>query len=195
MAHLFNCKVEEKEPANGHSSSQRYGSKLELPDHQEGQYGNNRIEQKKEPFFSADPLVHIPLVGPPSAWPHLFCKPVVKFDEDRRAIRDRVLAGDSRFFFGSDSAPHLRESKESDCCPAGAYTAPMALPALVTWFEEENALDRVEPFFCEFGRKFYNVPGNAGRIELERKPWTVPAVSQGCVPLMAGEILPWRLVE
>jgi dihydroorotase len=127
--------------------------------------------------------------------PHLFCKPVVKFDEDRRAIRDRVLAGDSRFFFGSDSAPHLRESKESDCCPAGAYTAPMALPALVTWFEEEDALDCVEPFFCEFGRKFYNVPGNAGRIELERKPWTVPSISQGCVPLMAGEILPWRLVE
>jgi dihydroorotase len=127
--------------------------------------------------------------------PHLFCKPVVKFDKDRRAIQDRVLAGDSRFFFGSDSAPHLRESKESDCCPAGVYTAPMALPALVAWFEEKDALNRVEPFFCDFGRKFYKVPGNAGRIELERKPWTVPAVSQGCVPLMAGEILPWRLVE
>ena len=125
--------------------------------------------------------------------PHLFCKPVVKFEKDRRAIRDMVLAGDPRFFFGSDSAPHIREYKESDRCPAGTYTAPMALPALVTWLEEAGAMERIEPFFCEFGRRFYNVPANSGSIILERSPWTVPSVSEGCVPLMAGEKLPWKV--
>lgn len=127
--------------------------------------------------------------------PHLFCKPVVKFDEDRRAIQKRVLSGDSRFFFGSDSAPHLREDKESNCCPAGAYAAPMALPALVSWFEEEDAMNRIEPFFCEFGRKFYEVPANPGTIVLEKEPWVVPSVSEGCVPLMAGETLAWKVSE
>ena len=125
--------------------------------------------------------------------PHLFCKPVVKFERDRRAIREAVLAGNSRFFFGSDSAPHLREHKESDRCPAGVYTAPMALPALVSWFEEAGAMERIKPFFCEFGRRFYNVPANPGTVVLERSSWTVPSVSEGCVPLMAGEELQWKI--
>lgn len=127
--------------------------------------------------------------------PHLFCKPVVKFSEDRQAIRDRILAGDSRFFFGSDSAPHLQKQKESDCCPAGAYTAPMALPALVSWFEKENAMDRIEPFLCDYGRQFYDVPPNPGTVTLEKHSWTVPSVSEGCVPLMAGETLPWKVLD
>lgn len=139
-------------------------------------------------FFTLDDLIGGMLN------PHLFCKPVVKFDEDRRAIQDRVLSGDSRFFFGSDSAPHIRENKESDCCPAGAYTAPMALPALVSWFEEVDAMKRLEPFLCEFGRRFYDVPVNPGSVELEQEPWVVPSLSEGCVPLMAGQTLAWKVI-
>jgi len=127
--------------------------------------------------------------------PHLFCKPVVKTDEDRKAIQERILDGDRRFFFGSDSAPHEKGRKESPHCPAGAYTAPMALPALVSWFDGVDALNRLEPFLCEFGRNFYGLPSNRGTVRLERRPWTVPQLSEGCVPLMAGEELPWRLVS
>ena len=126
--------------------------------------------------------------------PHLFCKPVVKLESDRDAIRDRILAGDGRFFFGSDSAPHLRGAKESGCCPAGAYAAPMALQAVVTWFDEQDALELLEPYMCRFGREFYDVPANQGTVRLERRPWTVPLEAEGCVPLMAGRELPWSIV-
>ncbi len=64
--------------------------------------------------------------------PHLFCKPVVKFENDRKAIVEQLLKANPRFFFGSDSAPHAKSAKESDCVPAGCYTAPMALPALAS---------------------------------------------------------------
>ena len=127
--------------------------------------------------------------------PHLFCKPVVKFDSDRTAITERILADDKRFFFGSDSAPHLKGAKESDCCPAGAYTAPLALQAVVQWFDERDALEMTEPFLCRFGREFYGVDANTGTVTLERKPWTVPNEAEGCVPLMAGIELEWSIVE
>ena len=125
--------------------------------------------------------------------PHLFCKPVVKYDTDRSAIRERLLAGDERFFFGSDSAPHPKSAKESGSAPAGSYTAPMALQAVVSWFDEVDALHRLEPFLCRFGREFYGMEPNPGTVTLERMPWRVPEESEGCVPLMAGLELPWRL--
>lgn len=126
--------------------------------------------------------------------PHLFCKPVVKFDSDRSAIAERLLAGDERFFFGSDSAPHLKGAKESDCCPAGAYTAPLALQAVVSWFDNQDALEKAEAFLCRFGREFYGVDANPGTVTLERKAWKIPATSEGCVPLMAGMELNWSIV-
>ena len=127
--------------------------------------------------------------------PHLFCKPVVKFGSDRAAIQDRVLAGDERFFFGSDSAPHPRVRKESPGAPAGSYAAPMALQAVVSWLDGRDALERAEPFLCAFGRTFYRREPNPGTVTLERRPWTVPEESEGCVPLMAGRQLPWRLAD
>ena len=66
--------------------------------------------------------------------PHHFCKPIAKRPEDRDAILAEVLAGNPRFFFGSDSAPHLRGEKESECGCAGVYTAPVAVPLLVELF-------------------------------------------------------------
>ena len=125
--------------------------------------------------------------------PHLFCKPVVKTLRDREIIQEAVFSGHHRFFFGSDSAPHLRNHKESDSCPPGAYTAPMILPALATIFEKAGCLDRLEEFICRIGRKFYRMPPNEGEVVLVPEPWTVPAESEGCVPLMAGQTLPWRV--
>lgn len=68
--------------------------------------------------------------------PHHFCKPVVKTPADRALLREVVLNGESKFFFGSDSAPHTREHKECDCGCAGLYTAPVSLPLLASFFEE-----------------------------------------------------------
>ena len=125
--------------------------------------------------------------------PHLFCKPVLKSRYDREAVAERVLTSDSKFFFGSDSAPHKKEAKESSLVPAGIFSSPVILPALAQWFEENSALDRMMPFLCLYGREFYGYPANPGTVTLERKEWTVPETEAGCVPLFAGKSLSWRI--
>jgi len=80
--------------------------------------------------------------------PHLFCKPVAKRPEDRDALRQAALAH-PKAFFGSDTAPHPRESKEAPGCAAGIFSAPVALPALAGLFEELGALDRLQGFVSD----------------------------------------------
>ena len=44
--------------------------------------------------------------------PELFCKPIIKNVKHQKALQKVVLSGHKKFFFGSDSAPHLK-SKNS----------------------------------------------------------------------------------
>lgn len=127
--------------------------------------------------------------------PHLFCKPVVKTEEDRRALVDAVCSGHPRLFYGSDSAPHPRASKESSSCGAGAFTAPVALPLLAELFERESALDKLEDFVSRKGADFYGLPLNSESLSLKKESWTVPALIGGAVPLMAGEEIRWKVSE
>ena len=55
--------------------------------------------------------------------PHLFCLPVLKRQTHQRALCDAVVSGSSKFFLGTDSAPHARHAKEAACGCAGCYTA------------------------------------------------------------------------
>ncbi|MDC7241245.1 MAG: dihydroorotase, partial [Spirochaetales bacterium] len=125
--------------------------------------------------------------------PHLFCKPVVKREEDRKALVDAVCSGHPRLFYGSDSAPHPRASKEGGSCGAGAFTSPAALPLLAELFEKEGALDRLEDFVSRIGAEFYGLPLNSGTLTLKKENWTVPGEIGGAVPLAAGETLSWRV--
>lgn len=127
--------------------------------------------------------------------PHLFCKPVVKKEEDRRALVDAVCSGHPRLFYGSDSAPHPKGSKESSQCGAGAFTSPVALPLMVELFEKENALDKLEDFISRKGAEFYGLPLNSGNLTLIKEPWIVPELIGGSVPLMAGEEIAWKISE
>ncbi|MBF9015271.1 MULTISPECIES: dihydroorotase [unclassified Oceanispirochaeta] len=127
--------------------------------------------------------------------PHLFCKPVVKKEEDRRALVDAVCSGHPRLFYGSDSAPHPRASKESSSCGAGAFTAPVALPLLAELFERESALDKLEDFVSRKGAEFYGLPLNSESLSLKKESWTVPALIGGSVPLMAGEEIRWKVSD
>ncbi|MEO6079889.1 MAG: dihydroorotase [Steroidobacteraceae bacterium] len=129
--------------------------------------------------------------------PHLYCLPVLKREHDRVALLDAVVAGDPRFFLGTDSAPHARNTKESACGCAGIYSAHAALELYAEVFEQAGALHRLEAFASEFGPRFYGLPLNAGQITLQRSAWTVPAAypfaGETIVPLRAGETLGWRL--
>lgn len=127
--------------------------------------------------------------------PHLFCKPEAKRFADRDALREAAFSGESKFFLGTDSAPHPKEMKEcADGC-AGIFTAPVAIPLLIELFEEHGALDKLEAFCSEHGANFYNLPLNDGRVVYEQKPWEVPAAYDNFVPFKAGETLQWQLVK
>lgn len=129
--------------------------------------------------------------------PHHYCLPVLKRATHREALVGAATSGDARFFLGTDSAPHLRSAKESDCGCAGVYSAPVALEVCAQVFERAGALDRLEGFVSHFGADFYRLPRNQQRIRLVRRPHRVPEsieVPGGeLVPLAAGKVLDWRL--
>lgn len=131
---------------------------------------------------------------------HHYCKPIAKDPADRSSLREAAMSGCPKFFFGSDSAPHLRENKERgmDCC-AGIFTANMALPQLAEIFDEHNALDRLKGFVRDFGSRFYRIGEPAkdppSQITLIKKPWRVPADIDGVVPFRAGEDISWQVKE
>ena len=125
--------------------------------------------------------------------PHSFCKPVLKSPVDRDSIQRVVLEGNSRFFFGSDSAPHLIQKKENSSGCAGCYTSPVALPLLVEFFEEHNKLDLLENFVSRFGAEFYGLPVNDETITLEKTSWIVPDEFSGVKTLYSGRELKWKI--
>jgi dihydroorotase len=133
-------------------------------------------------------------VGDGGLRPHHFCKPLPKRPSDREALRKAVFAGEPKFFFGSDSAPHLKENKECPCGAAGVYSAPVALPLLVREFEQAGCLNKLPDFATKFGADFYQIPYSTHTLELQKNPWRVPESVDGVVPLAAGETLEWRVV-
>ncbi|HEX7250227.1 MAG TPA: dihydroorotase, partial [Burkholderiales bacterium] len=129
--------------------------------------------------------------------PHHYCLPVLKREAHRDALVAAATSGNPKFFLGTDSAPHARDTKEAACGCAGVYTAHAALELYAAAFEEAGALDKLEGFASRFGPQFYRLPVNAGRITLERDAWTVPAslpfATGELVPLRAGETIPWKI--
>jgi dihydroorotase len=129
--------------------------------------------------------------------PHAYCLPVVKREEHRLAVRKAAVSGSSKFFLGTDSAPHVVGAKESSCGCAGLFNAPFALEAYAQVFDEEGALDRLEDFASLHGPDFYGLPVNQGSVTLERAASPVPASigegSAAVVPYGAGGSFGWRI--
>ena len=129
--------------------------------------------------------------------PHMYCLPVAKREEHRLALRKAATSGSAKYFLGTDSAPHHRHAKESDCGCAGIFNAPFALESYLTVFEEEGAIDRFEAFASLNGPRFYRLPVNEDEVTLERADIPVPDEVDGgdarVVPFHAGERLGWRL--
>jgi len=130
--------------------------------------------------------------------PHMYCLPVLKREEHRWALIGAATSGNSKFFLGTDSAPHARNAKESSCGCAGIYSAHAALELYAEVFDTANALDKLEAFASFYGADFYRLPRNSSKISLVREGWDVPAEipfgSNTLVPLRAGEKIGWKLV-
>ncbi|WP_299324025.1 dihydroorotase [Parasphingopyxis sp.] len=129
--------------------------------------------------------------------PHAYCLPVAKREPHRLAVRAAAVSGSSKFFLGTDTAPHVRGDKESSCGCAGIFNAPFALESYAEVFAAEGALDQLEGFASEHGPRFYGLPLNEGTVTLRRAPTDVPdAIAlEGAeiVPFQAGETLGWTL--
>ena len=54
--------------------------------------------------------------------PHYYCLPILKRSEDQEALIKAATSGNEKFFIGTDSAPHIKSRKESDCGCAGCFT-------------------------------------------------------------------------
>lgn len=138
---------------------------------------------------------------------HLYCLPVVKFQDDRAALRYAVTtAGQTKFFAGTDSAPHT--TKATACgCAAGCFTGGCA-PQLYAMAFEDAGVDlgstEGQELFGRFlslnGPAFYGFPGSEQRFQMEKAPSqtaTLETLAGLVTPLPQGMgvELTWRLVQ
>jgi dihydroorotase len=129
--------------------------------------------------------------------PHYYCLPVLKRETHRVALLNAATSGNTRFFLGTDSAPHATHLKEHAAGCAGCYTAHAALEMYAEAFDSVGKLDQLEAFASFNGADFYGLPRNTGHITLKRESWTPPESFQfgeaDLKPLRSGEALPWRV--
>ena len=125
--------------------------------------------------------------------PHLFCKPIAKRYEDREALLNLALNAHPKVMFGSDSAPHPVDKKESCGCAAGVFTSPIALQALAELFEKNEKLENLQKFVSDNAIEIYKITPKQKNITLIKKDYEVPNSYGDVVPMFAGKNLKWSL--
>ncbi|MCX2974769.1 dihydroorotase [Halieaceae bacterium IMCC8485] len=130
--------------------------------------------------------------------PHYYCLPILKRNVHQNELMEAASSGNTKFFLGTDSAPHTRQSKESGCGCAGVYTAHAAIEFYAEVFDQLGALDKLEGFASHFGADFYRLPRNSDTVTLRKEEWQVPAQlplgKDTLTPLAAGETIAWKVI-
>ena len=98
--------------------------------------------------------------------PHNYCLPILKREIHRKALLKAVTGDNTKFFLGTDTAPHLTTDKESACGCAGVFNSTYCLPILAQLFDNENALPQLEYFISKNGAKHYDLNINKEKITL-----------------------------
>lgn len=129
--------------------------------------------------------------------PHYYCLPVLKRNSHQQALITAATNGSSKFFLGTDSAPHSQQAKESACGCAGVYSAHAAIELYAEVFEAAGAIDKLEGFASFHGPDFYQLPRNTAKITLQKQSWRVDDsfsfANDKLVPLRAGEKISWKV--
>ncbi|MFA7456876.1 MAG: hypothetical protein WCY57_05460, partial [Micavibrio sp.] len=77
---------------------------------------------------------------------HLYCLPLLKFDDDRAALREAVNdPANTQFFAGTDSAPHAEKCTPCSCA-AGCFTGGIAPQLYAEIFDLNGGQDEFERF-------------------------------------------------
>jgi len=131
--------------------------------------------------------------------PHFYCLPVLKHENDQRALQLAATSGNNKFFAGTDSAPHAQVQKENSCGCAGIFSAPFAVAMYAEVFDQCGQLSRLNSFLSRYGADFYRLPYNATQLHLIKQQQVIPALlpfgDTHVVPVAAGEILSWSIYE
>lgn len=87
-------------------------------------------------------------------------------------------------------------------CAAGVYTSPFLLPLVAHLLESFEALDKLEGFVSDFGRRFYNEPikSEGKTVVLRRSPEKVvdeqyTMGNDTLVPFWAGKAIGWEIAQ
>lgn len=127
--------------------------------------------------------------------PHNFCKPIAKRPEDLDALLSIALEAHPKVMFGSDSAPHPREKKESCGCAAGVFTAPIALQLLCEIFEQYDKLDNLQAFVSDNAQNIYGICPEFKEVILEKRAFVIPEHYNNVVPMYAGQAINWAIAS
>jgi len=129
--------------------------------------------------------------------PHNYCLPILKREIHQKAILQAAISGNSKFFLGTDSAPHTTSEKESSCGCAGVYSARTAIELYAEIFDKNDALDKLSDFSSKFGADFYGLPYNQDKIRLLRKDYEIPHqlefYNNKITPFLAGQTIHWQI--
>ena len=127
---------------------------------------------------------------------HLYCLPLVKFEQDRAALQAAASAPDNtQFFAGTDSAPHTNKLTECGCA-AGCYTGGIATQLYAEAFElsgvdlsETKGQDALSRFLTHNGGRFYGLDTPSKTFTLTKEKTRVEIVQTDAgtvVPLPSG---------
>lgn len=140
-------------------------------------------------FLTIDDVVGSPLN---------FCKPVAKTYNDQKALVEAVLSGDSRFFLGTDSAPHVLCNKNKFLgCAAGVYVSRYTLQILAQFWKDNNGdWNNFKKFVSSNPLAFYDLKGDELPKEkcylIEKEITIEDKIENGniaVIPFKAGETL------
>lgn len=130
---------------------------------------------------------------------HLYCLPLVKFEEDRQTLLSVInTKSNTRFFAGTDSAPHTTKATECGCA-AGCFTGGIAPQLYAQTFDLKRGHDEFKAFLCLNGPRFYDLPVPVKTFILTDVPQDIHPLptEEGTVlplPLGLGEkTLPWSI--
>ncbi|MBD1148003.1 dihydroorotase [Pelagibacterales bacterium SAG-MED31] len=111
--------------------------------------------------------------------PHHYCMPVVKNEKDLISLRKAACFDNTKFFLGTDSAPHhVNDKNQNNPLKAGIFSSPSSIELYASIFEEENALENLEIFSSINGPKFYNLEINRDYLILEKTNFNIPEYTQ-----------------
>jgi len=129
--------------------------------------------------------------------PHHYCLPILKAEDDRKAVLEAATSGNPKFFLGTDSAPHARSAKETSCGCAGIFSAHIALELYAEAFETAGQLDKLEAFASHYGADFYGLSRNEKQVSIIKQDHpiqeTIPFGEDELVPFRAGASCSWQL--